>query len=77
VPPSGILTTDERHVVTTIPFKTAPKLQTTKKATPVTMHHHVGRFRRAPQDDYADHDRRPKNSGHTFDRYHARRAASP
>ena len=45
VPPSGVLTTDERHAVTTIPFKTVPMSQTTKRATPVRIPHHVRHLR--------------------------------
>jgi len=44
VPPSGVLEsppTVERRTVTTLPFKTAQKVQTAKRATPVTMRRHV------------------------------------
>jgi hypothetical protein len=47
VPPSGVLPTVERRTVTTLPFKTAQKLRTTKKPAPVRMRRHVGRWRPA------------------------------
>ena len=43
VPPSGVLPTIERRAVTTLPFKTAQKIQTAKRAKPVAMHRHVVR----------------------------------
>ena len=47
VPPSGVLATIERRAVTNLPFKTAQKLQTTKRASPVKMRRHVVHWRSA------------------------------
>ena len=47
VPPSGVVATLDRRAVTTLPFKTAPKLQTTKRATRVPMRRHVMHWRSA------------------------------
>jgi hypothetical protein len=47
VPPSGVLATVERRTVTTLPFKTAQKLQTTKRATPVRTRRHIVHWRSA------------------------------
>jgi hypothetical protein len=41
VPPSGVLPTVERRAVTSLPFKTGQKWQTTKSATPVKTRRHV------------------------------------
>ena len=46
VPPSGVLATIERRAVSTLPFKTAQKLQT-KSAPPVRTRRHVVHARSA------------------------------
>ena len=47
VPPSGVLAPIERRAVTTLPFKTAQKLQTTKSGPPVRTRRHVVHSRSA------------------------------
>ena len=41
VPPSGVLPTLKRRAVTTLPFKSVPKMQTTKRSRSVRMSRHV------------------------------------
>jgi hypothetical protein len=45
VPPSGFLATVERRTVSTLPFKTAQKLQTANGPPPVRMRRHVAHAR--------------------------------
>jgi hypothetical protein len=47
VPPSGVLPTIERRTVATVPVKTAQKVRTAERATPVAMRRHVVHWRPA------------------------------
>jgi hypothetical protein len=68
VPPSGVLPTLERRAVTTLPFKSVPKMQTTKKEQVSQDEPPCRAFAaRRPAPDDADHDR----SGHTSGRHHS------